>query len=45
MLGITNLDPYIYSKDELRKIRQERIDRNKQFEAAKEATRPRSAEP
>ena len=44
LLGITNLDPYIYSKDELRKIRQERMERVDKFKAAKEATRPRSAE-
>lgn len=45
LLGITNLDPYIYSKDELKKIHQERRERDKKFREAKEATRPRSAEP
>ncbi len=44
LLGITKLDPYIYSKDELRKILQERKDRVNKFREAKEATRPRSAE-
>jgi len=42
--GITNLELYIYSKEELRKILQERRERVKKFRAAKEATRPRSAE-
>jgi hypothetical protein len=44
LLGITNLDPYIYSKDELRKILQERRDRVNKFWEAKEAIRPRPAE-
>jgi len=44
LLGITKLDPYIYSKDELRKILQERRDRVNKFWAAKEAIRPRPAD-
>ncbi|MBT3285537.1 hypothetical protein HN807_05185 [Candidatus Bathyarchaeota archaeon] len=40
LLGITNLDSYIYSKDKLRKILQERRDRVNKFREAKEATRP-----
>ena len=44
MKGITNLDPYIYSKKELREIYQERRERVNKFRAAKKAIRPRSAE-
>ena len=44
LTGITNLDPYIYSKEELREIYQERRERVKKFRVAKEAIRPRPAE-
>ena len=44
LLGITNLDPHIYSKEELERIHQQRRDRHKKFKDAREATRPRSAE-
>ena len=44
LTGVTNLDPYIYSKEELREICKERRERVKKFRAAKEAIRPRSAE-
>jgi len=43
LLVITNLDPYIYSKKEQRKIHQERRERVDKFRAAKEVPRPRSA--
>ncbi len=38
------MDPYIYSKEELKEICQERRERVKKFRAAKEAIRHRSAE-
>ena len=38
------MDPYIYSKEELREICQERRERVTKFRAAKKAIRPRSAE-
>jgi len=44
MRGITTLNPHIYSKEELRKISQERRERVKKFRTAKEAIRPRSTE-
>jgi hypothetical protein len=43
LTGVTNLDPYLYSKEELREKCQERRERVKKFRAAKEAIRPRSA--